>query len=133
MSFALTEAQLLAGTKDVTRRLGWKAVLPGERVTAIRKGMGLARGEKQVVLATLQVVSVRREPLDDIQIQDVDREGFPELTRAEFIEFFCRANGCKPDTVVTRIEFRTVERLGQEPASMPPADLGGVRLDPGAE
>ncbi len=109
MSFALTEAQLLAGTKDVTRRLGWDRLQPGARLTAVRKGMGLARGEKQVVLCEIEIVSTRWERLDAITAEDVRREGFPGETPEGFVAFFCRANGCKPATVVNRIEFRRAE------------------------
>jgi hypothetical protein len=31
------------------------------------------------------------------------------MSPSEFVEFFCRLNGCKPDTTVNRIEFRYVE------------------------
>ena len=44
MSFALTEAQLLDGTKTVTRRLGWTMLKPGDHFRAVRKAMGLRKG-----------------------------------------------------------------------------------------
>jgi hypothetical protein len=116
MSFALTEPQFLDGSKDVTRRLGWEDLPPGEQLTAIRKGMGLAKGEKQVELGPILVVSARRERLDAIDQDDCRREGFPELTPAQFVAFFCKANGCKPETIVTRIEFRRVTCAAQEAA-----------------
>lgn len=106
MSFALTERQFLDGSKDVTRRLRWLDLVAGERLTAVRKGMGLKRGEKQVLLGELEVVSVRYEPLDAITQEECAREGFPEMTPAEFFAFFCAANKCASTTVVRRIEFR---------------------------
>ena len=109
MSFMLTERQLRDGTKDVTRRLGWRRLRPGDRVRAVRKAMGLRKGEHVQPLGVIEIFSVRRERLDAITADECRREGFPELTPAEFVEFFCRHMGCEPDTVVNRIEFRYVD------------------------
>jgi hypothetical protein len=38
--------------------------------------------------------------------QDVEREGFDEWEASVFVEFFCEHMNCKPDTEVTRIEWR---------------------------
>lgn len=46
MSFALTEQQLMDGTKTVTRRVGWANLKPGDRLTAVRKAMGLKKGPR---------------------------------------------------------------------------------------
>lgn len=105
MSFALTERQLLDGSKDVTRRLGWRTLKAGDQVLAVRKAMGLRKGERQVVLGTIRIVSVRFEPLARITLDDCRREGFPLMTPGVFVTFFCSANGCKPEDEVTRIEF----------------------------
>jgi hypothetical protein len=105
----MTEPQFLDGSKDVTRRDGWRNLKPGDRLTAVRKAMGLKKGERQVVLGEIEVVSVRRERVDAITIDDVRREGFPGWTISEFVEFFCRGHRCTPATVVTRIEFRHVQ------------------------
>lgn len=134
MSFALTERQLMDGTKTVTRRTGWANVKPGERLLAVRKAMGLKAGEKAVVLCEIEVVSVRRERLDDITPAEVLAEGFPEWTNdpPAFVRMFCkhmrvaaepvakslRDTRMRPMTgadLVTRIEFRKVpgsERMG---------------------
>jgi hypothetical protein len=106
MSFALTEAQFLDGSKDVTRRLGWRSLKPGQQLTAVRKCMGLKRGEVQVVIGELVVVSVHREPLGIITADECRREGFPQLTPEAFVELFCTANNCGRTTIVNRIEFR---------------------------
>jgi hypothetical protein len=38
---------------------------------------------------------------------DFVAEGFPQVTLAEFVRFFCRTHrGCGPGTGVTRIEWR---------------------------
>ena len=110
LSFALTEPQFIDGSKDVTRRLGWLRLKAGDRLRAVRKAMGLKKGEKAHVLGEIEVVSVRREPLSWITGEDVIREGFPAMTPIEFIAFFCKSHaGCSPATEITRIEFRKVE------------------------
>lgn len=110
-SFALTKCQFLADLKDITRGLGWLHLKAGDRLLAVSKGMGLKAGEKADIYGPIEVVSVRRERLDAIDAEDCRREGFPEMTPAEFVEFFCKANrGTKPETVVTRIEFKRLTR-----------------------
>ena len=111
ISFALTEPQFLDGSKDVTRRMGWKNLKPGDRLRAVRKAMGLKKGEKVHVLGEIEVVNVRRETLDAIHAEPngVRREGFPAFSEWEFINFFCASHaGCQPETIITRIEFRKV-------------------------
>jgi hypothetical protein len=109
MSFALTERQLLDGTKDVTRRMGWLRLKPRDRLNAVRKAMGLKKGEKIHVLAEIEVVSVRREQLWQITEDDCRREGFPEMGVIEFVDFFCDSHkGCTHESEVTRIEFRVI-------------------------
>lgn len=111
ISFALTTAQFLDGSKDVTRRLGWEFLEPGDVLCAVKKCMGLRKGEKLQRLGYLVVTGVRREPLNKISMLDVVREGFPGWGRRRFIEFFCEGHkGCRPDTVITRIEFRKTSR-----------------------
>ncbi|MGE3519225.1 MAG: hypothetical protein AB7J63_09755 [Vicinamibacterales bacterium] len=112
MSFSLTTPQILDASKTVTRRLGWTDLAPGTLFCAVRKGMGLKKGEKVERLKVLRAVNVWREPLDRLLFDDaygrreVIREGFPELTPAEFVRMFCRTHrGCTPQTVLTRIEF----------------------------
>lgn len=106
MSFALTVRQFRDRTKDVTRRLGWDDLRPGNRVVGAEKCMGLKRGEKVVRLGMIEIVSVRIEPLYLIDAADVGREGFPGMDPEEFVEMFCRANRCRPDAMITRIEYR---------------------------
>lgn len=111
MSFALTERQYLDGSKDVTRRLGWKNLKAGEKFRAVRKGMGLKKGEKVHVLGVSECVANKSEPLKNITYVDVVREGFPSLSQDEFIEFFCKTHkGCTPDTMVQRIVFTNPNR-----------------------
>lgn len=105
MSFSKTEPQLLDGTKTVTRRLGWRFLDYGDRVCAVRKAMGLAKGEKVHRLGICEILDVCREPLWAITPEDCRAEGFPEMTPADFVAFFSREMRTTPNTLVTRIEF----------------------------
>lgn len=105
ISFALTTPQFLDGTKDVTRRLGWRDLSPGSYLMGCRKCQGLKPGESLERLRIIHIVSVRRERLDAITAEDVYREGFPGMTPEAFVAMFCKHMGCKPETTVTRIEF----------------------------
>lgn len=139
MSFALTTAQLLDGTKTVTRRVGWAGLRPGDRLLAVRKAMGLRKGESPEVLAEVEVVTVRRERLDAIAPSDCIAEGFPDKTPEEFVAMFCAHmsivepdNGhyapsgryvpdrrkVRPDDWVTRIEFRVVRLVAERPPAV---------------
>ena len=110
MAVSLTEDQVRARTKTVTRRAGWKHLRAGERVTLCRKVMGRRPGEPLVRIVDVEILDVRRERLDAITAEDVAAEGFPEMTVAEFIEFFCRTHsGCHPDSEVTRIAWRYLD------------------------
>lgn len=110
MSVALTEQAVRERRKVVTRRLGWRFLKPGDRLMLCRKVQGRRRKdgivEPLVRLAEVEVVDVRRERLDTIYSADVVREGFRNLTPADFIEFFCEHMRCEPDVIVTRIEWR---------------------------
>jgi len=96
ISFSLTTPQFLDGSKDVTRRLGWQDLEPGTHLLGIEKGMGLKKGDKQVVLGEIEVVSVRRERLDAITPEDVEREGFPGQNPEWFVAFFCKGGRARP-------------------------------------
>lgn len=114
MSFALTERQLMDGSKTVTRRTGWKNLKAGDRLLAVRKAMGLKAGEKVQPLCVIEVVSVRTQALCCIDQDDCAREGFPDMSPGEFIRFFTAkvktpGMGRHIDEItVTRIEFRKV-------------------------
>ena len=107
ISFSLTTPQFLDGSKDVTRRLGWKSVKAGEVLIAVRKAQGLKAGEKVERLGLIRVVSTGREELRLISPAEVTREGFPGLPPRKFVAMFCEHMGpdVTPSTVVTRIEF----------------------------
>ena len=114
MSVSLTEPQVRARTKTVTRRTGWLMLRPGDRLTLCKKVMGRRAGEPLERITDVEVVSVRREPVHAITRADVAAEGFPQMTPAGFVQFFCGSHrGCTPDSEVTRIEWRY---LGPEDA-----------------
>lgn len=115
MSVALTEPQVRARSKTVTRRMGWHVLQPGDRLTLCRKVMGRRRGEPLVRIVDVRVLAVRRERLDEITADEVVAEGFPEMTPADFVEFFCATHkGCTPDSEVTRIEWTYLEPAGEQ-------------------
>jgi hypothetical protein len=69
--------------------------------------LSAALGEPLDRIAEVEVVSVRREPLNAITQSDVAAEGFGQMTPAEFVTFFCASHrGCQPGTEVTRVEWR---------------------------
>lgn len=106
MSFMLTTAQIQNKTKSVTRRDGWKFLKKGEIINACRKCMGLKKGEKVEKLCQIQIVSITQEQLWEITEKEVIKEGFPDLSKEEFIEMFCAAHkGVIPQSTITRIEF----------------------------
>lgn len=106
MSVAFTEQAVRDRRKTVTRRKGWAYLVPGNRITLCRKVMGRKPGEPLIRIVDVEVVSVRREPLEQITDEDVAREGFPGMTRDEFMRrFFVDAQGIQPSDQVTRIEW----------------------------
>lgn len=108
MSFSLTTPQFLDGSKTVTRRMGWRFLKGGEHVMAVEKGMGLKKGEKVKRLGEIVIVKATQGRLLYMKKTDLALEGFPKMTVAEFIVFFCKANKCNRFNFVTRIKFRRV-------------------------
>lgn len=110
MSVSLTEQQVRARSKTVTRRMGWLMLQPGTRLTLCRKVMGRRRDEPLVRIVDVEVLDVRRECLDAITPEEVAAEGFPDMTPAEFVEFFCASHkGCASTSTITRIQWRYLE------------------------
>ena len=110
MSVSLTESAVVARRKTVTRRLGWCFLKPGDHLTLCRKVMGRKPGDPLIRLAEVEVVSVRREPLNAITPADVVSEGFPpDWTTLKFIQFWVQHMGGHPLQEVTRIEWRYLD------------------------
>jgi hypothetical protein len=107
MSFALTTYQIRTRRKTVTRRLGWEFLKPGDLLQPIVKGQGLKKGETvHKIGGPIRVVNVSRAPLNSITPQDVFREGFPAMTKSQFVKMFKKSHsGCRVASIVTRIEF----------------------------
>lgn len=96
MSCSLTIDQVRAHTKTVTRRHvdTWKHLKAGDRLTLIEKGMGLKEGEKQVVLADVEIIDVRVEPLRFVCSRgELAAEGFPDIAAWAFIQWWCKSHG----------------------------------------
>lgn len=106
MSCSMTVDAVRNQTKTVTRRHvgSWKSLKPGDRLTLIEKGMGLAKGEKQVVLAQVEIVDVTVEPLSildqqcrptvTVDEQDIVDEGLGDsMTPREFVDWWARCHG----------------------------------------
>lgn len=110
ISFSMTLTAFRENRKTVTRRLGWEGLRAGEVLMAVDKAMGLKKGQKPKRLGMIEVVSVRRERLDAITDEDVALEGVEGVTTAEeFVRGFTRfSKTARPETLVTRIEFRRV-------------------------
>jgi len=105
MSFMLTKQQIYNKTKTVTRRLGWGFLKPGDIVMACEKCQGLKKGESIVHISPIRILNTGWIALDRVTPPEVAREGFPDMTTAEFVEMFCNKMGCGPHTLVNRIEF----------------------------
>ena len=128
MSYSITTAQAYTQLKDITRRLGWWKLEPGDFVQQVEKGMGLKKGEKIKRIHVVRVISITYEPLsritDDIAYgrAEVIREGFPWMSPNQFVDMFCKSHkGCQPSTIVNRIEFAY-----QNTDSMPACSCGMV-------
>lgn len=125
MSVAMTAEAVVERRKTVTRRLGWwtdrhgrRILRVGDDLTLCRKVQGRKPGEPLDRLAEVSVLTIRREPLSEllryptIGPLEVEREGFPGMAPAEFVRrFFTDAQGVDVDTVVTRIEWKYLDRL----------------------
>ena len=109
ISFFLTTKQFLDGSKDVTRRMGWKNLKPGDRLMAVEKGQGIKKGELKR-LGPIEVVSSRRERLYEITKEETIREGFPKMSPFEFVDMFKEHMKCNADAWVTRIEFKRINQ-----------------------
>lgn len=104
-----------ARTKTVTRRHveTWQTLKPGDRLTLVEKAQGLHKGERQVVLAEVEVTDVRVEKLIYVSnAGEVNREGFPNMAPVDFAEMWAHSHGYRSktrllgDVPVRRIEWR---------------------------
>lgn len=117
ISMSLTAPQVLARTKTETRRLGWLNVKPGDRLQACRKIQGRRRlpdgtVEPIEVLAVIEITETRREPLNAITREAVEREGFPGKSARWFVDFFAASMKVEATREVTVLCFRYVDEEG---------------------
>jgi hypothetical protein len=112
ISFMLTEPQIMAGTKSVTRRWGWTTAKPGQLLQGVRKSQGLKKGEHVHKLRVIRVLNARRERLarlvdePEYGAAEMVREGFPGRDPADFVTGYF---GGRAREFVTRIEFEYVD------------------------
>lgn len=105
MSVALTTQAVRDRVKTQTRRDGWLSLKAGDQLALCPKYRGVRRADREL-LTVVDVLAVRREPLQAISASDVVAEGFPSLTPEQFVEFFCATHrGVEPTSEVTRIEW----------------------------
>jgi len=94
MSFMLTTDQIRNKAKTVTRRVGWWYLQTGDIVNAVEKGMGLKKGEKIKRICQIRIKSALLQELilEKITQEECNKEGFPDLSPQEFIDFICANN-----------------------------------------
>ena len=115
ISMSLTKKQFLDGSKDVTRRVGWRHAKVGMRLRVVEKAMGLQKGERMKTLGFIQLTHVSSEPLSLLVLdtkygtKEIEREGFPNWTPDKFVTFFCESHAVKPYAVVTRLEYKKID------------------------
>lgn len=120
MSCSMTVVTVLDRTKTVTRRHvdTWRDLKPGDRLVLIEKGMGLPKGARQVVLAEVEIVDVRVEPITAVfdEPQAVEREGIDDMSPNRFAYWWAASHGygtlASPEQLAPiacrRIEWRYV-------------------------
>lgn len=107
MAFGTLSPQVRSGTKTVTRRIGWGNLKAGSVLWAVEKTKP-QNGDRIRRICQIEIVSIRKEILCDIQPEDVKKEGFEGMTTDEFVRLFCKTNKCKPEQIINRIEFKMV-------------------------
>lgn len=112
ISASLTTPQIIAKTKHVTRRNGWRNLKAGDLLCTVEKSQGLKKGETLKRLRVIRVISCVQEPLSILYANpaygadECRLEGFPDMTSSDFIEMFIRTHkGVDLDTPLSRIEF----------------------------
>lgn len=122
MSCSMTIDAVRSRRKTVTRRslLTWSTLAAGDRLTLVERGMGLRRGERQVVLAEVEVVSVRLEPLlAGLSHGEIRKEGINKhMTPHEWAHWWADAHGVGGGDLGTvwcrRIEWVYLDEQKQE-------------------
>ena len=109
ISFAMTQDQVLAQAKDVTRRMGWHKLKVGAFLLGVDRTMGFKRGQKAKGLA---IVEVPVRPVASVSTRSPRgmwrAKASPASRPSGLSIFFAKAMKCQPSDEVTRIEFRYV-------------------------
>jgi hypothetical protein len=131
MSCSLTVEAVRNRTKTVTRRETdtWRTLKPGDRLVLVEKAMGLRKGERQVVLAEVEIVDVRVEPLSNVTLDEVRREGSPEpfWTPDGWCEWWLLSHGYTPGTDAENVNVRRIEwRYLDDLDDIPDDELPGM-------
>jgi hypothetical protein len=122
LSCNMTQEAVRARQKTVTRRLkmprwaqrpgkmNWNAgegplvlIVDRSRPAPARRQ---ERGQRARGLAVVELLHAFHIPLTATSSSEVEREGFPGMTPAAFIERFCQAQHCEPSARVARLEWR---------------------------
>jgi hypothetical protein len=123
MSVSMTLDAVRSRTKTVTRRHvdTWQNLTATDGLTLIEKGMGLPKGAEQVVVAEVEIVSVRVEPLSLVDFAEVQREGLEQRavdavlagefnSAAEwFVDFWMRGHGYRATDDPWKVPCRRIE------------------------
>ena len=104
MSFMHTADHIRSRTKTVTRRLGWSFLKAGDLVMACDKTRGVKAGQIRTI-CPIKIISVTKVPLTPMSPEELSREGFPQMTEAEFVQLFFGINKGTGMCHVNRIEF----------------------------
>lgn len=126
MSCSMTVAAVEARTKTVTRRRvdTWQNLKPGDQITLIEKGMGLRKGERQRVLAEVEIVNVRVEPITAVWSEGDANGGAPgqrgvelegladQMSGSLFAFWWARTHGhpgCRTPADLATVQCRRIE------------------------
>ena len=112
MSFFHTQEQFRNRTKTETTRKGWGDLEPGQVVMGVEKGQGIPKGGKVVRMGPIRCLKNEVVYIDESHFskQNVINEGFPDLSREEFIkDILIRGCGFDYSEEGNRITFEYVE------------------------
>ena len=117
ISFHLTQPQILARTKTVTRRLKWLWLVEAKRPEDPFKEINLQPIVKvQHIGGPIHILSARRELLDELIVnedygqEELIKEGFPDYPGGPkaWVNWFAKSHNCLPTAEITRIEFEYI-------------------------
>ena len=116
MSVSMTLEAVRERRKTVTRRhvSTWANLRAGDRLTLIEKGMGLPKGSTQVVVAEVEIVDVRVEPLVEVWNERgaLEAEGIDDMSPNLFAYWWAEGHGyrgCESPEDLAGIECRRIE------------------------